>query len=366
LSDYVTVQQIRDEGITVSIASDAKVASYIRTWQSILERVCRQWFESQTITLVIDGNDSDTLFFGVPIISVDYLKINGSATALDTTLYKVYSEKSYPDNRHNPRISLIGPSEVTDIYTAPLTTGRLKFHRGRKNQEIKGAFGFVEDDIPARGSIQFVAKASLVDGETFVLDDGTNPAVTFYFDVTGTYTPPGGYDAVNIQIDVSGDTSADDVAATAKTAINGATTLDVTASIIDTGGLLHLENDVGGTDGNQLITETVSNSGFLVHGLLGGGVPYPITRALTKLIIEKLTKPIYDPDGAIAPVPSALGAILMERTDGHAIRYGPAGGGFDQRRSGLSGLTEDPEILDIIMLFRAPLGIAAPAHWGYD
>jgi len=364
LGDYVTVQQLRDEGITAAIAADSRVLDAIRTWQEILNRACRQWFESRSLTLLVDGSDSDTLFFGIPIISIEHLKLNGATTALDTDLYKVYSSRSCPDDRRNPRIKLIG-DELRGIYTAPLGRGRLKFLLGRQNQEIKGAFGYIEDDVPARGAIQFVTKANLVDGETFVLNDGVNPAVTFYFDVTDSYTPPGGYDDENVRVNVSGDTTADEVAATAKTAVNGATALDITAGTVETGGLLRLENDAPGVAGNRAITETVVNTGFAVYGMAGGAVPYAITRALIKLVIEKLTHPMYG-GGAVTPSPAALGTILQEKTDGHSIKYGPAGGGFGERKPGLSGITHDPEILDIITLYRAPIAVASPVAWSYE
>lgn len=365
MGEYITVQQVRDEGITATIASDPKVLSYIRIWQEILERACRQWFESRSLTMLLNGNDSDTLFLGIPIITLTSLKINGSDTALEATYYKVYSEKGSPDYRRNPKISLIS-DELRDIYTAPLTTGRLKFYKGKKNQEVKGTFGFIEPDVAAQGAIQFVAKANLVDGETFVLDDGTNAAVTFYFDVTGTYTPGGGYDATNVRVNVSGDTTVAEVAATAKTAINGATALDITAGTITSDDVLKLENDTGGILGNQAITETVSNSSFVVYGMTGGGVPYAIIRALTKLVIEKLTSPIYDPGGTVASSASATGTILAETTDGHSLKYQAAGGGFSERRPGLTGITQDPEILDIITLYRGPRGMAAPAGYSYS
>lgn len=364
MGEYITVQQIRDEGITIAIAPDSKVLNYIRTWQEILERACRNWFEARLLTVQLNGTDSDTLFLGVPIISLTHLKINNSDTALESTYYKVYSEKGSPDYRRNPKISLVS-EELRDVFTAPLTTGRLKFYKGKKNQEIKATFGFIEPDIAASGSIKFVGKHNLVDGETFVLNDGTT-TVTFHFDVSGTYTPVGGYDATDIRVNVSSDTSADEVATTAKTAINGST-LDITGGTINLGeGLLRLENNVGGTDGNQAISETVSNSSFIVYGMTGGGVPYAIIRALTKLVIEKLTNPIYDPGGTVSPSASATGAILEEKTDGHAIKYQSAGGGFSERRPGLTGITQDPEILDIIVMYRAPRGLAAPAGWSFN
>jgi len=122
----------------------------------------------------------------------------------------------------------------------------------------------------ATGTIQFIAKANLVDGETFVLDDGANPAVTFWINQSGTYTPSGGYDDTNIEVDISGDTTAGEVAITGKAAINGITTgLLITGGTI-TAAELALENDNFGTAGNQAITETVTDAGFTVSGMSGG------------------------------------------------------------------------------------------------
>lgn len=240
---YISIADVRAEGITVAMASDAKVLSYIETWQAFIDRACRQWFIPKTMILSVDGTDSDALHFGVPIISIDYLKLNSSPTALETWLYKVYSACRYPDDRSNPRIKLVGDDEL-DIYTAPLNFSRLKFRKGRKNQEIKGTFGYVEEN---------------------------------------------------------------------------------------------------------------------------GSVPKLIQRALLKLVIEKLTKPIYvaDPSTTPTPPPMISGIVTQETTDGHSLSYEPAGGSTAERRTGLSGITSDPEILDIIKLYRAPIGIATPANPSY-
>ena len=241
---YISIADVRAEGITSAMASDAKVLSYIETWQAFIERACRQWFIPKTMILAVDGTDSDALHFGVPIISIAYLRINNSATDLETWLYKVYSSCRYPDDRSNPRIKLVGDDEL-DIYSAPMCYGRLKFRKGRQNQVIKGIFGYVEEN---------------------------------------------------------------------------------------------------------------------------GSVPKMIQRALLKLVIEKLTKPIYvaDPSATPTPPPMISGIVTQETTDGHSLTYAPAGGNTADRRTGLSGITSDPEILDIIKLYRAPIGIASPAHPSYN
>ena len=242
---YITVQDVRDAGLVddTTYPDDAVLAA-IEIWQAFLERACRQWFVPKSLVLNVDGTDSDTLHFGVPIISIDYLKINNRDQNLEPERYKVYSAVRYPDDRHNPRIKLVNSMDL-DIYTAPLFSRNLRFRKGRQNQEIKGVFGYVEED---------------------------------------------------------------------------------------------------------------------------GQPPRLIKRALTKLVIEKLTKPIYvDPSsgGSPVPPPPIVGNLLEEWTDGHKRKYGAAGGEKSPRRPGLSGFTDDPEILDIISLYKAPIGIATPAHPSY-
>lgn len=240
---YISLLDIRNEGLGQTDFPDTTVLASISLWQEVIDRACRQWFNARSLTICVDGNDSDTLHFGVPIISIDYLKLNGRDDEFDTGLYRIYSDRNFLVDRGNPCIKLLGPDYHRDIYLDPMVTGRLKFHKGRQNQEIKGIFGYVESD---------------------------------------------------------------------------------------------------------------------------GSTPKLIKRALTRLVVEKLTRPIYPtPGSVIAPSPSVLGSILEEKTDGHAILYAPPGGQFERRRVGLSGITQDPEILDTFRLYKAPLGVATPAHWSY-
>jgi len=240
---YITVDDVRAEGLTAEDFPDATVNAAITTWQSALERACRQWFYSRSLTISFDGDDTDTIHLGVPIITCDYLRINSSTTDLDTDLYKVYNSRTYPDDRRNPRVKLIRSEDTRSVFTAPYSPERLKFVKGYQNQIISGDFGFTESD---------------------------------------------------------------------------------------------------------------------------GSTPLLIKRALLKLVIEKLTNPLYVPLGGSAPAPAPLtiaGVVVEERTDGHMIKY--ASSSMAARRVGLSGLTGDQEILDIIKLYKAPIGIATPSNWSY-
>jgi len=232
---YCTVQDIRDEGVTVAQADDDKVLDYIETFEQFIDRACRQWFKPKTLTFSWDGDDTDTAFFGVPIISISSLKINDSSSDLDTSDYRVYSEAGHPDDRFNPRIKLYyGGRDLFAGYR-----GRRQFLRGRQNQQVTGIFGFVE--------------------------------------------------SCNQQ------------------------------------------------------------------------TPKLIRRALIKLVVDKLLTPI-NPTQSM-PTPPAMGPVVEEWTDGHKLKYASSSGVASSRRPGLSGITSDQEVLDILKLYRGPIGIATPADW---
>jgi hypothetical protein len=238
---YISVADVRALGLTdTTMFPDALVLANIKLWQSFIERACRQWFYPLELEMTLDGTDSDAIHFGVPVISVSEVRLNGDTTALDPRYYRVYHSLTSPADRNNPRIKLIEQRcSNYDIFTAPLRDGRLKFRFGRQNQYIKGVFGYIEPD---------------------------------------------------------------------------------------------------------------------------GSCPYLIQRALAKLVVEKLTQPIYVAPGADAPAPPPVmaGIILEEWTDGHKIKYAQSGGELKPRAPGLAGITNDPEVLGILRLYKAPIGVATP------
>lgn len=125
----------------------------------------------------------------------------------------------------------------------------------------------------ATGSITHVTKAELVDGETFTIHDGYGP-LTFEFDVGGTGVLVEG----NVRINVSADTTAEEVETRTNTAINAATHVDGTAFKITASsggtGISTLTNDASGSVGNQLSSEDVADADFVITNMTGGGGSY--------------------------------------------------------------------------------------------
>jgi hypothetical protein len=148
MASYSDISSMRAQGLSSSLYADGAVTTALALATQYIDRATRQWFESRTLTALLDGNDSDRLFLPVPVISVSGLWINNrfeTQEALPTTDYAVYNGRGLPDDRKNPKIGLI--SQRRSIYQVPaLQDGRRIFMKGHKNQKITGAFGYTESD----------------------------------------------------------------------------------------------------------------------------------------------------------------------------------------------------------------------------
>lgn len=133
--------------------------------------------------------------------------------------------------------------------------------------------------VAAAGQIDTDLQNTFINGDLFTMHDGTAlGVVTYYFDVTGAYVPPGGYGLNKIRLNVSADVTATDIRDTIIAAINGSTQA-ITAAIVDADSL-SVTNDNIGAQGNQTMTKTVVGpSAFAVTGLTGGTMslsPYSV------------------------------------------------------------------------------------------
>lgn len=114
----------------------------------------------------------------------------------------------------------------------------------------------------AWGRIQFVAGASLVDGQTVTITDSQNRTVVFEFDSNAAVT------AGRVPVAFTAGDTATQVRDAFMAALN---VLDfgVKAFVYDT-AILELVQVLAGTAGNTAITETVANAGFVVFGFIDG------------------------------------------------------------------------------------------------
>lgn len=152
---YVTVSDIRSEGLSDTTAyPDASVQAALNMWAAFIEHATGRFFDVRAATLLMDGNDTETLFLPVPVITVTKLFMNGHFTdptdIIDPVRYMVYNRiQAVPsmgqDDRDNPKIRLI--TNQVDFYQMAAfgPTSSRGFIRGSQNQKITGTFGFTED-----------------------------------------------------------------------------------------------------------------------------------------------------------------------------------------------------------------------------
>ena len=132
---------IRAEGITDAMASDAAVNAAIVTWESVFFEACGQWFEPVSAAMTFDGDNSSSAFFRIPIISIDSLEDLELGTTLSTDDYVVYNGRTLlQDDRRHPRIML--------------KKGRC-FNLGRGRYRATGSWGFVEADDSPPPQVQY-------------------------------------------------------------------------------------------------------------------------------------------------------------------------------------------------------------------
>lgn len=155
---YVTVQEIRDEGVTEAQANDARVESVLQRVESMIEEATGLWFESRSLSLELDGTDAKFLWFNVPIITITSLKINDDTVDLDTANYRVYNRRGFPqDDRRNPKIELI--TVRRSVFDGPVEdSASLRIFRKGKVQAVEGTFGWTETDGACPEGIKWCIK----------------------------------------------------------------------------------------------------------------------------------------------------------------------------------------------------------------
>lgn len=139
----VSLQDIRDEGVTVDMASDSKVLTYISIWEAAIEAATNQWFDSREMVVTFDGDGTSLKLFQVPIIEVDSLEDLGSGASNDLVSpsdYRVYNSRNpiSCDDRRNPKIVM-----------------PRRFSLGRQRWRVSGTFGFLEPDGSAPADMKY-------------------------------------------------------------------------------------------------------------------------------------------------------------------------------------------------------------------
>lgn len=129
----ITVEQVRNEGVTEDQADDARIDSLIALSTQFINRITGQFFEAQSMTLTLDGNGRSLLHLPIFCAKISELLIGstGSDNGSDYVDNAILYNRTFPtDDRKNPKIRL-----SDGVFT-----------EGYQNVSITGIFGFVDVD----------------------------------------------------------------------------------------------------------------------------------------------------------------------------------------------------------------------------
>jgi hypothetical protein len=126
---YASAEDLRAEGVTAAMASDARLLSLLVEAGALLDRVTGWFFEPRQKTFRLDGRGTPTLELPTPPLQLDEVHIFGATISM------------HPDD-----MVIVG-APVEPGFDAPrLTLRRAVFPRGAGNVEASGVWGYTEPD----------------------------------------------------------------------------------------------------------------------------------------------------------------------------------------------------------------------------
>lgn len=157
---YVLVSDLRDEGVTVEQASDARLQRIIDLASRYVDRITGRFYKPRRQALRMDGRGGRALLLSQPIIAIRGAEIfpavgfRGFSLPVDTDFLRVYNrhlteDLLLPDDRDNPRLEFF---HCEDFYgEAPARWGfprldNLVWPMGPQTVLVDGLFGYTDPD----------------------------------------------------------------------------------------------------------------------------------------------------------------------------------------------------------------------------
>ncbi|MCU0659598.1 MAG: hypothetical protein MUF64_31330 [Polyangiaceae bacterium] len=126
---YASIEDLRAEGVTAAMASDARLLSLLVEAGALLDRVTGWFFEPRAKGFQLDGRGTPTLELPAPPLQLDEVRIFGATISMPS----------------DDLVIVGGPVEPG--FDAPrFTLRRGVFPRGAGNVEASGLWGYTEPD----------------------------------------------------------------------------------------------------------------------------------------------------------------------------------------------------------------------------
>jgi hypothetical protein len=127
---YAVVQDLRAEGVTPAMASDARLESLIREATQAIDRMTGWYFEPRHLTYGLSGRGSATLELPVPLLYLERVAVNGNVVSLQDEDVLVFGRSTLPGDL---------------IPQLTLDNGWI-FPKGAHNVAVTGLWGVTEAD----------------------------------------------------------------------------------------------------------------------------------------------------------------------------------------------------------------------------
>jgi hypothetical protein len=160
-SGYCTVGDLRDAGVTISQADDARLQKLITLASRMIDKYTGRFFEPRTKTIRLDGTGARGLLLNEPIISISEVKLvsdetvsTSSVSLTDLRIYNRHISQNLlsPDDRESPKIEFLEfdyRNESLSTFSSSYAHEIFHPHRwpkGTQNVEITGIFGYTDPD----------------------------------------------------------------------------------------------------------------------------------------------------------------------------------------------------------------------------
>ncbi len=171
---YITVSDMRDEGISVVRASDAHLIARINEASIFFDRCCgARWFSPRAVEWKADGSGRPVLPIEHPIIGIDSVSLFNEGV-IDPSYFKVYNRHlaglTAPDDRANPKLEfyvtqpgLQGPLQPL-AYPYPISAAWAQakpWTKGTQNVTVSGVFGYTDPDGSPEGCTPELVKRAV-------------------------------------------------------------------------------------------------------------------------------------------------------------------------------------------------------------
>lgn len=189
--------------------------------------------------------------------SLDKVIVNDGSTIGAAELLQIVTAAVY--EAADPGAAAGVETDVVTAYSGSPSVQTKALYKMTKNMRSRQAAPDAQKGV---GQITVVAFANLIDTETVTLTDAGGNAIEFEFDTLGN-----GIVGAGVQVNVSGDTTANDVAVTLAAVIDARAEF---VSPVPGGAVVGVTQADPGVGGNTAIAEAVADAGFTVTGFAGG------------------------------------------------------------------------------------------------